>query len=100
MPFGLSNAPAAFQCFMNNIFGNLLDICTIVYLDNILIYSDDETMHIGHVCDALQGLQKHNLYAQEDKCSFHQTSATYCCQRDSPWLKIRLSVSWSGWNLR
>ena len=37
MPFGLSNAPAAFQCFMNIICGDLLDICTIVYLDDILI---------------------------------------------------------------
>ena len=77
MPFGLSNAPAAFQCFMNDIFGDLLDICTIVYLDNILIYSDDKTAHIGHIHDALQRLRKHNLYAREDKCSFHQTSVEY-----------------------
>ena len=62
MPFGLSNAPAAFQHFMNNIFGDLLDVCTIVYLDDILIYSDNETMHIGHVCDTLQQLWKHNLH--------------------------------------
>ena len=54
MPFGLSNAPAAFQCFMNDIFGDLLDVCTIIYLDDILIYSDDETSHIGHVREVLQ----------------------------------------------
>ena len=54
MPFGQSNAPAAFQRFVNDIFGDLLDICTIVYLDNILIYSDNETVDIGHVRDALQ----------------------------------------------
>jgi hypothetical protein len=40
MPFGLSNAPAAFQHFMNNIFGDLLDVCVIIYLDDIFIYSD------------------------------------------------------------
>src|SRR3979490_2210046 len=77
MPFGLSNAPAAFQRFMNNIIDDLLDVCTIVYLDDILIYSDNETAHIGHIRDALQRLQKHNLYAREDKCSFHQTSVEY-----------------------
>ena len=54
MPFGLTNSPAAFQRFMNDIFGDLLDNCVIVYLDNILIYSDDETSHVQHVRDVLQ----------------------------------------------
>ena len=49
MPFGLTNSPAAFQHFMNDIFGDLLDNCIIVYLDDILIYSDDETSHAQHV---------------------------------------------------
>ena len=53
MPFGLMNAPAAFQHFMNDTFGNLLDVCMLVYLDNILIYSDSEEEHIQHVCDVL-----------------------------------------------
>jgi len=41
MLFGLTNAPVAFQWFMNNIFSNLLDIYVMIYLDNILIYSND-----------------------------------------------------------
>jgi len=45
MPFGLTNTLAAFQCFMNNIFSDLLDVCIVVYLDDILIYSDDITQH-------------------------------------------------------
>jgi hypothetical protein len=40
MPFGLTNAPAAFQWFVNDIFSDLLDVCVIVYLDNILVYSN------------------------------------------------------------
>jgi len=45
MPFGLSNASAAFQQFMNEVFGDLLDIYVVVYLDNILIYSNNLEDH-------------------------------------------------------
>ena len=45
MPFGLTNAPAAFQQFMNDIFSDLLDICIMIYLDNILIYSNNMSEH-------------------------------------------------------
>ena len=41
--------PAAFQRFMNDIFSDLLDVCMLVYLDDILIYSDSEEEHIRHV---------------------------------------------------
>ena len=57
MPFGLMNAPATFQCFMNDIFGDLLDVCMLVYLDNILIYSDSEEEHIQHVRKVLSHLR-------------------------------------------
>ena len=54
MPFGLSNAPAAFQRFINDVLGDLLDICMIGYLDDILIYSDSLDEHKDHVWDVLQ----------------------------------------------
>jgi len=44
MLFGLTNTPAAFQHFMKNMFSDLLDVCVVVYLDDILIYSDDITL--------------------------------------------------------
>ena len=45
IPFGLMNAPATFQRFMNDIFHDLLDVCVVVYLDDILIYSKDMSQH-------------------------------------------------------
>ena len=77
MPFGLSNAPSAFQRFMNNVFSDLLDICVIVYLDDILIFSDDKTQHEAHVRDILCRLQKHGLYAKAEKCEFHTNTTEY-----------------------
>ena len=56
MPFRLTNMPAAFQHFMNDIFGDLLNVCMLVYLDNILIYSDSEEEHIWHVHEVLHRL--------------------------------------------
>ena len=41
MPFGLSNAPASFQGYINKILAEKLDIFVIVYLDDILIYTED-----------------------------------------------------------
>ena len=63
MPFGLTNAPASFQRFMNDIFSDLLDVNVTVYLDDILIYSDDPAEHKKHIHEVLRRLRKHGLYA-------------------------------------
>src|SRR5258707_14219434 len=48
MPFGLSNAPAAFQRFINEVLRDLMDICMVGYLDDILVYSDSLEDHQNH----------------------------------------------------
>jgi len=77
MPFGLSNAPVAFQQFMNNIFSNLPNMSVVIYLDDILIYSDDMSKHKQHVKEVLWRLWKHGLYANANKCEFHKTTVEY-----------------------
>ena len=77
MPFGLSNAPAAFQRFVNEVFADLLDVCVVVYLDDILIYSDNPDEHRAHIREVLRRLRKHHLYARADKCEFHAESVEY-----------------------
>jgi len=70
MLFGLTNAPAAFQHFMN-------DMCVVVYLDNILIYSDDIMQHQSHVKEVLKRLRKAGLYTKAEKCEFYSDSIEY-----------------------
>ena len=41
MPFGLTNPPESFQGYVNKILAEKLDIFVIVYLDDILIYTED-----------------------------------------------------------
>src|SRR5258708_4833875 len=77
MPFGLTNTPAVFQRFINKVLGNLLDICTVGYLDDILIYSDSVEQHWDHVQEVLRQLQEAGLYVNPKKCSFHTDTIKY-----------------------
>ena len=77
MPFGLTNAPAAFQRFMNDIFSDLLDVSVIIYLDDILIYSNNPVDHKKHVCEVLCRLCENGLYAHPDKCRFSEDTIEY-----------------------
>jgi hypothetical protein len=54
MPFGLTNAPAVFQHLMNDIFRDYMDEFVVVYLDDILIFSNDQAIHDKHVRLVLQ----------------------------------------------
>jgi len=62
---------------MNNIFGDLLEVYMLVYLDNILIYSDNIDDHCKHVREVLSRLRKHDLYACADKCEFHKSEVEF-----------------------
>jgi len=77
MPFGMTNSPATFQYFMNDIFHDMTDIFIIIYLDDILIFSRNLEEHKIHVRRVLQRLCEHNLHAKPKKCKFHTTSVKY-----------------------
>ena len=62
---------------MNNIFSDLLDVCIMIYLDNILIYSNNMSEHHWHVKEVLKHLCKAGLYAKAEKCEFHSESVEY-----------------------
>jgi hypothetical protein len=72
MTFGLCNAPATFQTFMNNLFSDLIDDGhVIVYLDDILIFQDSPKTLQDLTHDVLRRLQLNDLYLKPEKCSFH-----------------------------
>jgi hypothetical protein len=58
MPFRLANAPATFQSYIHNALGGLLDRICVVYLNNILIYSEDKKEHDKHIKEVLDRLVK------------------------------------------
>ncbi|CAJ0932536.1 unnamed protein product [Ranitomeya imitator] len=70
MPFGLANAPSVFQSFMHDIFREYLDKFLIVYLDDILIFSDDWESHVKQVRMVFQVLRANSLFVKGSKCLF------------------------------
>jgi hypothetical protein len=70
MYFGLTNAQAFFMNLMNSVFMDYLDKFMVVFIDDILIYSQSEEEHVDHLKMVLQRLREHQLYAKLSKCEF------------------------------
>jgi hypothetical protein len=62
MSFGLNNVPAFFMYLMNNVFMDYLDKFVVVFIDDILIYSQSEEEHADHLRKVLKRLREHQLY--------------------------------------
>lgn len=77
MPFGLSNAPATFQAYINQALIGLVDVTCVVYLDDILIFSEDLDRHAEAVAEVLNRLRTHRLYANLRKCVFATDSVEF-----------------------
>ncbi|MBW0494213.1 hypothetical protein O181_033928 [Austropuccinia psidii MF-1] len=69
MPFGLTNAPASFPNLVNDIFQDLLDVYSVVYLDEIIVFPKSEEENVTHVSTV--------LFAKAYKFLFHVSSVEY-----------------------
>ncbi|GBG87146.1 hypothetical protein CBR_g44604 [Chara braunii] len=79
MSFGFTNAPAAFQMVMNDIFRDILEEYVLVYLNDVLVYSRTLEDHLRHLCNVLQRfkLLKHDFHAKLSKCCFAQSKVNF-----------------------
>ena len=77
MPFGLTNTPATFQCLMENCLGELHLSWCIIYLDDIIVFSDDPKEHLTRLRGVFAKLAKAGLKLKPSKCEFFKTKITY-----------------------
>ena len=77
MPFRLTNVPAVFMNLMHRVFQPYLDQFVMVFVDDILIYSQSEREHECHLRIVLQLSRDHQLYAKFSKCEFWLTEVKF-----------------------
>jgi len=78
MFFGPTNSPATFQTMMDDIFEDLIsEGVVVVYLDDILIFTETLEEHRKITCSVLELLEKHKLYLRPNKCEFEKTTIEY-----------------------
>ncbi|ESK81011.1 reverse transcriptase-rnase h-integrase [Moniliophthora roreri MCA 2997] len=78
MFFGLSNSPATFQAFMNDVLSDFIDEgWCVVYMDDILVFSKDQEEHRERTERLMRRLQKHDLFLKPEKCKFDVTEVVF-----------------------
>jgi hypothetical protein len=75
--FGLTNAPVYFMYLMTKVFMEYLDKFVVVFIDDILVYSETEEEHKKHLRLVLEKLRANHLYAKFSKCEFWLTEVAF-----------------------
>ena len=70
MPFGLCNAPGTFQAYINSALHDLLDQVCTAYMDDVIIFREDENNHDKHLKLVLERMAKAALFWDIDKSKF------------------------------
>jgi predicted aspartyl protease len=70
LPFGLHNAPATFQRMMEKIFGIVLGKSALIYIDDIIVFSETLEDHIRHLREVFTLIRDANISLKATKCVF------------------------------
>lgn len=77
LPMGLTNAPSTFQRVMERMLSPYLRKFVLVYLDDLLIYSNNEEEHLQHLEAVLTTLRQHKFFLNKEKCDIAQISVIF-----------------------
>ena len=77
MPYGLCNAPAMFQCLMQNCLGELNLTYALIYLDDVIVYSKTKEEHLVRLRTVLERFMENGLKLKPSKCNFFRTEINY-----------------------
>ena len=83
MPFGLCNVPATFQRLMQNCLSELNLIYCLIYLDDIIVFSQTVEEHLHRLPVALDWFREYNLKLKPSKCSFFKEEINYLVHKVS-----------------
>ena len=86
MPFGLCNTPPTFQILMQNCLGKLNLTYCLIYLDDVIVFSDTPDEHLRRMCVVFDRLQEHSLKLKPSKCEVFKSEINYQAHH----------VSWKG----
>ena len=82
VPFGLAQAPAYFQLLMNKVLKGLK--FAMMYLDDIIIFSQDKLQHLEHLEIVFSRLWEAGLKMKRSKCDFFKSEIHYLGHLISP----------------
>ena len=77
MPFGLTSAPSSFQRLLNHILKPHQNPFVLVYLDDVLIFSNGIEEHLAHVDAVLTLLNDNSIRLRLSKCFFAKNEFEY-----------------------
>ena len=77
MPFGLCNAPPTFQRLMQNCLGKLNLTYCLIYLDDVIVFSETPEEHLLRMHVVFDRLREHGLKLKPSKCDVFKSEINY-----------------------